>query len=246
MKLVPILLFAFILSTQLASAFTYINIYIDENGEAIFLGETDETPALPEGVRIDNGEILGRTQTLTDKQDETWTFSYILPNSELNIILPERAKIQSISNPEAEISIDGKRISVFAKSAVTINYTVDPAPNSFVANLPILVILLAVLIIAIVYLMNYSKREKRDKKNKQTGKKSRKQDKIEIIKQVLNDREKAILDKLKETGKIKSSHLRKLLDIPKASFSRHLQELDKKSLVKRTGEGKNKFVELSK
>ena len=69
---------------------------------------------------------------------------------------------------------------------------------------------------------------------------------MEIIKQVLSDREKLILDKLKETGKIKSSYLRKMVDIPKASFSRHIQELEKKGLVKRIGEGKNKIVELVK
>ena len=40
------------------------------------------------------------------------------------------------------------------------------------------------------------------------------------------------------------SHLRKLTYIPKASFSRHIQELEKKGLINRSGEGKNKFVEI--
>ena len=53
-----------------------------------------------------------------------------------------------------------------------------------------------------------------------------------------------LLKHLKQTGKIKSSFLRKKCDIPKASFSRHLQELERKKLIKRTGEGKNKFVEV--
>ena len=62
----------------------------------------------------------------------------------------------------------------------------------------------------------------------------------------MNERERNIIDKLKETGKIKGSQLRRMLEIPKASFSRHIQELEKKGIVKRTGEGRNRFIELAK
>jgi uncharacterized membrane protein len=51
---------------------------------------------------------------------------------------------------------------------------------------------------------------------------------------------------LRETGKIKSSFLRKATQIPKASFSRHIHELEKKKLVRLSGDGKNKFVELTR
>ena len=77
-------------------------------------------------------------------------------------------------------------------------------------------------------------------------KKPKKKDHIDMIKHILNEREKLILDKLKFTGKVKMSHLRKLCEIPKASFSRHVQELEKKKLLTRSGEGKNKFVQLAK
>ena len=70
--------------------------------------------------------------------------------------------------------------------------------------------------------------------------------KEKVIQNVLNEREKLILNKLRETGKIKSSYLRRKTNIPKASFSRHIRELEKKGLVKFSGEGRNKFVELIK
>jgi uncharacterized membrane protein len=50
--------------------------------------------------------------------------------------------------------------------------------------------------------------------------------------------------KLRETGKTKMSYLRKACDMPKASFSRHVHELEKKKLVVLSGDGKNKFIEL--
>ena len=55
-----------------------------------------------------------------------------------------------------------------------------------------------------------------------------------------------ILDKLKETGRIKGSYLRRACEIPKPSFYRHILELEKKGLVKRSGDGRNKFIELIK
>lgn len=42
------------------------------------------------------------------------------------------------------------------------------------------------------------------------------------------------------------SYLRKYCNIPKASFSRHINELENKKLIKKSGLGKNKFIELKK
>jgi len=63
---------------------------------------------------------------------------------------------------------------------------------------------------------------------------------------VLNDRENVIINNLKKMGKTKMSYLKKACDMPKASFSRHVHELRKKGVVRLSGEGKNKFVELVK
>src|SRR3989344_4836467 len=86
--LVKTLLFFFILFfyVQTVSAFTSINIYLDEKGEAIFLGETDEniTEFLPAGIALEEGEITGFTSILTNKIGEFWEFSYFQQGAEMN------------------------------------------------------------------------------------------------------------------------------------------------------------------
>ena len=221
------------LLAQPASAYTYLNIYIEENGEAVFLGETDESPILPEGVSLENGIIRGATQSLTSKQGLTWTFSYFLQGSELNIILPEGAVVKSITR--GEISIDDNQISIFVNEGTDMQYIIsqeEKQKNIFL----ILGIIIILLIISIIFYFKFYTKKKKPK--------IKEQNKLDIIKQVLSEREKLILDKLKLAGKIKSSHLRRLTELPKASFSRHIHELEKKSLIKRSGEGRNKFVEL--
>jgi uncharacterized membrane protein len=45
-------------------------------------------------------------------------------------------------------------------------------------------------------------------------------------------------------GPKRQREIRKSLNIPKASFSRYLSNLEKKKLILREGEGKNKVVKL--
>ena len=62
MRKVLSILFLSLVSINLVSAATFLNIYIDPSGNSLFLGETSETSLnLPEGIRIENGEILGST-----------------------------------------------------------------------------------------------------------------------------------------------------------------------------------------
>ena len=237
MEKIILTLFLVVLLTNLASAFTFINIYVDETGKSLFLGETNEslTSSLPENIKLENGEIVGSTQILTTKRGELWTFKYELAGSELNIILPEGAVIKSIT-PGVEISLEKGRISIFSQDVLEVGYEIEAPEEStpIIGNVPLMAILIAIAVILVVFLINYSKRkDKEDKKEKSS------------IEHLLNEREKLIIKKLEETGKIKSSQLRKITEIPKASFSRHVQELEKKKLIKRSGDGKNKFVELA-
>ena len=221
----------FIFLISYASAYINLNIYIDKAGSALFLGATNEEVNLPSGIEIKDGEIIGRTSSLTTKQGEMWGFSYFLENAELNVVLPKSTIIKSLTNGEVYVGKEG--ISVFSKDKVDFTYVFekDSTNNLFLIFLIILVILSVAIIIYAFYTLKKSKKEKRKKK-------------IEIIKKVLNEREKIIIENLKKFGKIKGSYLRKLCDIPKASFSRHVRELEQKNIIKRTGDGKNKFVEL--
>ena len=219
---------------------------LDESGDSIILGETSDVIDLPNGINLDNGEISGITSELTNKQGDVWTFSFFVEDSEMTVVLPRDSTIKTLS--DGEISVNGNQISVFVENGVEIEYTIESGDKINIRDpgttIPLLIVGAALILIVIVYMVNFGKREKKEEKPKRRP--IKKKDDLEIIKQVLSDREKLILDKLKETGKIKSSYLRKMVDIPKASFSRHIQELEKKGLVKRTGEGKNKLVELVK
>jgi len=78
MKKLLLVGFIFIFLVNYASAYTNINIYIDEAGSALFLGETNEKINLPLGVEIKNEEIIGKTHKLTTKQGEIWSFFTLL------------------------------------------------------------------------------------------------------------------------------------------------------------------------
>jgi len=230
-----------ILSMPGIFAYTYLNIYIDSSGNAEFFGETNETQLLvPSGISVQDGEIRGTTQELTQKTGETWTFSFFLRNAEIKAILPEGAAIKNLTN--GEIFLERGRISVYFLDNLSVDYMINDVQGSSTLTW-LIVILISIGVLAYFYrkkiasLINPKVVYKKPKQKKSH---------IDMIKHVLNEREKLILDKLKETGKVKMSHLRKLCEIPKASFSRHIQELEKKKLVIRAGEGKNKFVELAK
>lgn len=216
------------------SAFSVLNIYLDDGGDALFLGYSDVLDLeLPSGVEInENGEVSGVTSDLTSKDGSSWMFSYFLEDSEMNVFMPEEILIEEISG--GEIYLDNGRIVVIVDNGLDVSYTFRGGGDDLKLGIWLIVILLVVLVFLSVYFVT----KKRGKKIKE------KNEKLEIVKEVLNEREKLIVEKLKKTGKIKSSYLRRLCDIPKASFSRHLQELEKKGLIRRDGEGKNKFVEL--
>jgi len=221
-----IILLLLIIMFPLASAYSTINIYLDNSGNAVFLGETNSVNLdLPNGIEINNGKITGNTFNLTNKMGELWDFSYSLDESEFQIFLPENAKVL---DTDGEISILKDKIVVYGINKTNIQYILGEKSEE-TNNWKIALIL--ILIFIVVY---FIKKRSKEKSNK-----------IKMLGSVLNVREKLILSKLEETGKIKSSYLRKKLEIPKASFSRYLRELEKKKLIKLSGEGRNKFVELN-
>jgi len=232
MKKLVLVGFIFIFLVNYASAYTNINIYIDEAGSALFLGETNEKIDLPLGVEIKNEEIIGKTHKLTTKQGEIWSFFYSLENAELNIILPKSTIIKSVTN--GEVYIGGEGISVYSKNSVDFTYVLGEESSNRLLWIFIIILIGLGGIIILIYVF-YTLKKSKNLKSKNN---------LEIIKKVLNEREKIIIENLKKSGKIKGSYLRKLCDIPKASFSRHLRELEQKRIIKKTGDGKNKFVEL--
>ena len=237
MKILALLILS-IISMQTVSAYTFLTISINENGESAFIGETDQQLILPEGITLQNGRISGKTNTLTSKQGSLWSVSFESPDAEITTTLPKGATIKSLN--AGEVSIRKDRIVIDSVGEINLSYTLSTPTQQ---NTVLFYIAGAIAIVAIIIILskyfNNKKSKNIVKKPKSDNQKQR------LLNKLLNDREKQILATLKKTGKIKMSHLRKLCEIPKASFSRHIQELEKKQLVKRSGEGKNKFVELT-
>ena len=105
------------------SAYTYLNIYIDETGNALFLGETNENLTLSENIKISDGIIKGATQNLTKKIGDIWEFEYTLEGAELYVILPKGAVIKNLNN--GEISLEKDRFSVYAKENIKVEYEIS-------------------------------------------------------------------------------------------------------------------------
>jgi uncharacterized membrane protein len=217
------------------SAATQLNIYLDERGDALFLGDTNEHISLPQGVTLEGEIISGKTSTLTSKQGEEWKFSYGLDNSEITVILPQNAVLDSYN--DGEIFLERGQIAISDGEFIEVRYHIEDNESSLS-----LWIIVAIIVLLLVYF--YLK-----KKTKSQSKFDKKQvikeiDKLRLVEGVLNDRERLIINELKALKHAKMSYLRKQTDIPKAAFSRHVHELERKKLVKLEGEGKNKFVSL--
>lgn len=225
-KIFPLILFLILIQQSLAQ--TQINIYLSETGEAKFYGKTTSNISLPEGIFITKGKIFGTTNILTKKEGELWFFNYSLENSSLNLILPEGAVIKELK--KGEISLEGDSFSIFNKESIELCYILKKSTFKFFY----FVILGAVLLILLFFLIFYNKIKDLFKKKED----------LEIIQKVLNERENLIIETLKKVKEIKQARLSKITQIPKASLFRYLINLEKKGIVKRIGEGKNKIVTL--
>lgn len=220
-----LLIFLFVF--PIVSSQAQINIYLSENGDAKFYGKTSENILLPEGIFIKEDNILGTTKELTQKNGEVWFFNYSLKNSNLNLILPKDSIIKELVS--GEIYLDGGSFSVYNEESLEIYYTIGE--HNYIFYYILIVIFFLLLILSFILYKRIIKNIK-------------KREDIEIIKKTLSERENLIIDKLKEVKEIKQSRLAKLTEIPKASLFRHLIQLEKKGIIKRVGEGKNKIVSL--
>ena len=239
-----LIVFAF---SGLALASSDVLVHLDNTGNALFLGSSSGniSSLLPRGVNFSGGNIFGNTQFQTSKSGDIWSFSFSLPDSNIEVFLPAGAKVKSTNG---EITIDGGTIAVFANDNVNVSYSIGETPGTDWLLISIIVIILA---FAIWLLYHFrSKIRKRDEERAPAKKKAKsarkKQDKIELFQKILSVRENLIVDALKDKGKMKSSVLRKTTGIPKSAFFRHIQELEKKNIIKRSGDGRNKIIELVK
>jgi len=210
---------------------TYISgdLFLYENGEVRFEVETDIPVQVP-GLTFSENKLTGTTFELLTFQSGSWNLDLSLEEYDdifLNIRLPRGLEaITSIEGPDNIINFENRIITIIdsGKLDFTISYKLKEVQSFLWLFWPVLFI-----VIAIAYFI--IRKRQRQKKH------------FEQITPFINDLERKIIDVLMEKPK-RQKELRKSLNIPKASFSRYIANLEKKKLILREGEGKNKIVKL--
>jgi uncharacterized membrane protein len=247
MKKIILLLIIAIFCIPFSNAYLSSEIYLGQDGSATFIGR-GSNPVAIEGISFQNGQIVGVTEKLTSKEAEIWTFSVLFNDSaELKIFLPDNAELKSgiTSNLDTIISSEKGTIVINAAGPnpqISFKYILKKESGNNYSYL-----IIAVLIIAAIFSFIAFRRKKNEagkKKSTMQEIEKEKSRKIDIVKKTLNEREQTIINELLKLKKAKQSFLQKKTEIPKASFSRHIQNLEKKGLIIKKGLGKNNILEI--
>ncbi len=229
-KQVLFLFFLFFIGS-VSAQYIYGDIYISEGGKATFIVNTDVDIQI-KGLSLEDNMLRGETFALTSMSKGVWSFSLELGNYEsilLDIHLPgSLERILSLEGVDSLIGFDPKTINLIDTDKALyfkIEYEIEEEQNYFFLYVLVVVAIVVLLLFLLVKL------------------KGRKEKKLEKILPFINDKEKAILELLMKKPR-RQKEVRKKLGIPKASYSRYLVNLEKKKLISREGEGKNKILRL--
>ncbi len=230
MKLIALLI-GVLISFPLASA-GYINgdIYVSENGKASFNVESDINLNV-NGLVYENEKITGQTSILTSKEGEIWTFELDYgeyDNILLEVHFPKSLKaIQSIEGIDRILDTGEKTVTLVDSNTrldFLIKYKLgDSSDYSWIYFIIFMLVLGAV---GFYGFRIYNKKLR-----------------INTLMPVLNENEEKII-KILMDGPMRQKALREKLGIPKASFTRYLINLEKKKIIVREGEGKNKVLRV--
>jgi len=229
-KLMFVLVLIFLLGS-VSAQHIYGDIYITEEGKAIFSVETDVDLELS-GLSLEGSKLRGVTNELISMERGIWSFMLNLGFYEtilLDIHLPDNIeKINLIEGVDYFIGFDQKTLSIIEGDEdlyFYMEYEISSEKNyGFLYFLGFLI----ALFLLVVLFIRFSNRKER---------------KLKEIFPFINDKEEKII-KLLMKKSMRQKEVRKKLNIPKASYSRYLVNLEKKKLVSREGEGKNKILKL--
>lgn len=219
------------LMQSISASYISGDIYIRGNGDVSFFVESD-TLLNFSGLTYDENKVRGITSILTDKEGGKWIFGLDLDSYDtilLDIHLPESLKaIHSIDSEIVyAIDTDAKTINLIDSNKAlvfSVEYSTSPVHDfSWVYFLVILVIC-----VGGVYAFFRWKGEKQ---------------RIKDVFPLINDKEQKIIENLMKKP-MRQKELRNLLGIPKSSFTRYVLNLEKKKLIFREGEGRNKILKL--
>ncbi|MFH1249186.1 MAG: hypothetical protein V1660_03470 [archaeon] len=249
MRNIILLLVIAIFCIPLSNAYLSSEIYLSQDGSATFIGRASN-PVEIEGISFQNGQIIGVTEKLTSKEAEIWTFSVLFNDSaELKIFLPDNAELKSSITSNLDTMIGSEKGTIVINTAgynpeISFQYILKKEGYKDYSYLITFGLLIAAILTFIIVKRKKKERENKKKAIKLVGeKKSRK---IDIVKKTLNEREQIIINELLKLKKAKQRFLQKKTEIPKASFSRYIQNLEKKGIITKKGIGKNNLIELKK
>lgn len=204
------------------------DIYIQENGDVVFDLESDKELGV-DGTLFSEERITGKVSSLTDKQGDVWAFTLSLGNYEsilIDVHFPKGVEsIKAIEGVESAISIDERTISLI-DSDKKLFFRAEYTLGNSNSDKGFYFIVMALILVAGYFVFN--KKTKYKKRLKQAF-------------PYINDKERKILDLLMK-GSMRQKQVREKLEMPKASFSRYIVNLEKKKLIIREGEGKNKVL----
>lgn len=210
---------------------TYItgDIYLDENGNSRFDLETD-IPIQIQDLTYQENALTGTTNQLLSLRGGIWTLELSLEEYDdifIDIHLPNNLiSILSVEGSDSIIDIEEKIVTLAdsGKLEFKMSYELKEKRNYS------WIYWLAAIAIIVLGFLAYKKFNKR-------------KEKFEHIMPMINEKEQRIIDLLMKKP-LRQKELRKALQLPKASFSRYMVNLEKKKLIIREGEGKNKIVRL--
>ena len=232
-RLFTLIVLALLFIQFISASYISGDIYISKTGEVSFDAQSDRDIGVL-GINFNNNLLSGETEHLTMKENGVWTFYWNgsrYDNILLDIHLPKELKsIKSIDNQVTNvIDIDSRIISLIDKNKkldFSVKYELKKTEDdSFIYFW--LFFGLIFLVIAYLIFVFWNRRKKKLKK----------------VFPFINENEQKIIEILMK-GEMRQKELRKRLELPKASFSRYIVNLEKKRLIVRDGEGKNKIIRL--
>jgi len=207
------------------------DIYITENGRVIFSVDTDVDLDL-KGLNFDGEKIRGETRLLANMNQGIWSFDLDFGYYEtilLDIHLPKNIeRVNSIEGVTSIVDFNERIISLIDEDK-NLSFRVEYEVSQDSSSTFLYVVFIIILSLLVIFLFFKSKKSKKKK--------------LKEIFPLISDREREVVELLMK-GQMRQKEIRKKLNIPKASYSRYLVNLEKKKLIMREGEGKNKIVRL--
>lgn len=227
-----VVLLVFLLLNFVSAQYISGDVYLYSNGEARFFVYSDVDIG-EEGLVFDSEKqrLTGTTEMLVSKQGGVWTFSLNLDEYEtilLDVHLPKNLdQVTGLSGVDYIFDTDEKVFSLIGYDE-ELRFEVSYRLNSETDFSWLLFVVIGFLLIVVIYLLARRRSRRR---------------RLNYVLPIINDNEKKIV-KLLMKKSMRQAMIRKKLDMPKASFSRYMINLENKKLIVREGEGKNKIVKL--